>query len=404
MRKAPPYQLLDACRGIASLWVVVCHACVPFVGSHLEYASIPFYAVSVKGQLGVVLFFVISGYCIVGAAHGALAAGKTVTKYAFERFRRIYPPYFASGALAVLMGALLVFAQKHHLVPPSNHTAAHQGIWYWVANLTITQREMHQPTVLNVYWTLCYEVVFYVIVGCLLWAALRIARKKGADTGLSPLFAGVALCTYLSLGWLLLAPWECPFPLDRWYQFGLGGLLFLSIAQRDEPREGKFAWLADTRLHLIAASVLTLCLACAKPLSMGVNGLTEESVLDQPSSRLQSVVCLVFVGLLWGLRRHEQRIAHSRAMRPLMLLGAMSYSLYLVHTLVQNYVDALGRRMGFDGPLYWITFLVQILVSLAAGWLFYLGVERRFISSDARKRLKQELAPPCSPSAEHSMV
>ena len=404
MRKIPPYQLLDAWRGIASLWVVMCHACVPFVTTHLEFANVPFYAVCAAGQLGVVLFFVISGYCIVGAAYGALAAGKTVSRYARDRFRRIYPPYFAACVAAVAVELLTTFAQSSHIIPPSNHHATFGGPLFWLANLTILQVELHQPTLLIVLWTLCYEVVFYAIVGLFLWIALRIARGREAVAGLPLLFGGVTLCTMLSLGWLILSPKTCPFPLDRWYQFGLGGLLFLTFAGNHAASGSRpFRWLTDVRVHLGAACALTLLFACATPLSTSMQGLTEAFILGQPSTRWQASLNLAFVLVLWALRPFDARLAHSRALRPFMALGVISYSLYLSHTLVQNVVDTFGRRIGFDSGKYWVTFLAEILVSLLAGWLFYLVIERHFISSQAHTRVKKELNLP-EPTAEQERL
>src|SRR5271170_3915061 len=122
VRKIPPFLLLDAWRGIAALWVVMGHACVAFLATagNERFIHFPLYAVSIWAQLGVVMFFVISGYCIMGAAYGAMASGRSVGRYVADRVRRIYPPYLFAVALAVSLGCLIGFAQSHHLLPPSN--------------------------------------------------------------------------------------------------------------------------------------------------------------------------------------------------------------------------------------------------------------------------------------------
>jgi peptidoglycan/LPS O-acetylase OafA/YrhL len=65
-------------------------------------------------------------------------------------------------------------------------------------------------------------------------------------------------------------------------------------------------------------------------------------------------------------------------------LGTFSYSLYLVHTLVQPFVDVGMRRVGLTGELYVINFFAQIVVSVIAGWLFFLAVERHFLGKGAQ--------------------
>ena len=71
--KTHTYKTLDAWRGIASLWVVMLHACVPAIGTRYFALQLqPIYAFSLLGSLGVQMFFVISGYCIANAASSSV--------------------------------------------------------------------------------------------------------------------------------------------------------------------------------------------------------------------------------------------------------------------------------------------------------------------------------------------
>lgn len=73
MQQEPPFRILDAFRGYAALWVVMVHCCDRFLGgNNMAYVHQPLYAFAIRGQLGVILFCIISGYCITAAAHGAL--------------------------------------------------------------------------------------------------------------------------------------------------------------------------------------------------------------------------------------------------------------------------------------------------------------------------------------------
>jgi peptidoglycan/LPS O-acetylase OafA/YrhL len=88
----------------------------------------------------------------------------------------------------------------------------------------------------------------------------------------------------------------------------------------------------------------------------------------------------------------EGRLKHRRILSPLFWLGSFSYSLYLVHAYVLGVVDVLARRMGFVGNRYLMSYLLQIAVAVFAGWVFYLAVERHFVSSRQKRRIATELA------------
>jgi len=391
VRKIPPYLLLDAWRGVAALWVVMTHACVAFLstGDNGRFLHFPLYAVSIWGQLGVVLFFVISGYCIMGAAYAAFASGRSGGRFGLDRIRRIYPPYLAACAAAVGLGFLTVLAQTHHLLPPSHHHAdnrAWQQPQFWLANLLLVQAEFGQPTLLLVAWSLCYEIVFYAWIGILLILARIGARPPSEARGIWIFQIGIGALTVFSLVWLIASPESCPFPLDRWYQFGLGSLLFLVFAA--PPGFST----RHARGQLVLAGILTIFFAIRHDLSPSPEGFVHHFVLGQPSTRLQAATCLIFAALLWALRPFDSRLAHRHVLRPLMWLGTISYSVYLAHPLVMAFPDAGGRRLGFDLQWYWVTYLAQIFVAVVAGWLFYLVIERHFISPRQKRRIEEELS------------
>lgn len=79
-----------------------------------------------------------------------------------------------------------------------------------------------------------------------------------------------------------------------------------------------------------------------------------------------------------------------------MRLGTFSYSLYLTHAIGLPFITAGMRNLGFDGDWFWINSLVQIALSVLIGWIFYLLVERHFISKRQQKRIAVVL--PTSPA------
>ena len=386
MRRIPPFRTLDALRGFAALWVVMDHACAPFLAANdPRYLHQLLYAFSIRGQLGVIFFFIISGYCITAAAHGALISGKPLWRYGYERVRRIYPPYLGVLLLGLVSNAAIGFASAHRWIGPVHHLMVfYPSPRYWIANLFLLQFELHTGMFLAVFWSLCAEVAFYAIVGVLLGIAQQVAARRGLAGGTLALLLGLALTTYASLLSLIVFD-NALFPFDLWHQFALGGLLFFLI----ESKPGTVAGYS-TRLRRIInsaaalAAVLTLIFIALRP---GI-----EIDVAHPASRIRSIACLLFCILLVGLRRIDERLAASRWMHPWLWLGACSYSLYLIHPIVLPFADILCRKAGLDGDRYWLTFWIQCAVAIAAGRIFYYLVERHCISSRQKSRLAEELA------------
>jgi peptidoglycan/LPS O-acetylase OafA/YrhL len=391
--KVTQFLTLDAFRGMAALWVVMDHACIPYItgdGSQLRNSAL--YWISSFGSLGVVLFFVLSGYCIAGAVYQALVRGSSPFQFARDRIRRIYPPYLAACLLDVFLVWALAGVQQLHLIPQSNHhTNLSHGWVYWIANASITQIELRQPCLVIVFWSLCYEIVFYAIMGGIL-AAFRPFFLRGciSETRIIRLFSlTLFLITGISLGCMITAPTRCPFPLNLWYQFGIGSLLFFALLKLTISGKNSASWL-NPRWHLGCLLLMMVTFAWIQNITF-IDGLAlHEFVIGKPSTRIQALTAVIFVLLLLLIHPFDSRAVLHPFVRAFSFLGTISYSLYLIHTLVQPFVDAGLRKLGFSGSLYLYNFLSQVVFSMIAGFVFYQLVERHFISSRHKKRMIAE--------------
>ena len=384
MRRVNPFKTLDIFRGFAALWVVMDHSCDRWLGSaDPHYMHVPLYAFSIRGQLGVMVFFVISGYCITAAAYGALLSGKSVGRYAFERVRRIYPPYLVTLILTALSAFAIGLANAHHWIPPVNHLQTIEpGARYWIANLLLLQTELNTPFINVVFWSLCYEIAFYLIIGVFMVAAQAVAAKRGVTAGAYVLLNTVGISTVVVLALMIVYPtvW---FPFDLWHQFSIGGMVFFLLEWNSETVQG---FSKSLRWTVIANCLAVMALTVA----FSVLRVTGGEDVGHPDSRVRSIVCLGFAALLIALRKVDDTVAKQALLRPLMWIGAFSYSLYLIHPIVLPYVDILSRRVGLNGSRYWIAFWIQVAVAVFAGRIFYLVVERRFISKRQVQRLVAE--------------
>ncbi len=289
-----PYRMLDAWRGFAALWVVMFHICETN-GSHQfgQLASTLPYSFFFWGRLGVTMFFVISGYCIANAAVRALNKPNPIMPYLQARWRRIYPPYFPVSVLTVTASTLLGILVKHHLLKGSALSSInffHHGLRYYVATFTLMQLPLNVQPMNVVFWTLCYEAVFYLIVAAVMFVVIRAARPERVLDVLG-------LVTIGSLIWLNLVGAACPFPWDFWPQFGLGVLTYQLLA--DPGR----------RMTIIVFSLsLALMALFAIRFSYGY-------AIDRPTSRVQAVFCMAFTLALLVLFAWDQTLTRFRLTR-----------------------------------------------------------------------------------------
>lgn len=144
-------HLVDLLRIFAALWVVLFH--FTYVTKNTDNW---YYAFCRYGHVGVPMFFVISGYCILIAFHHA----KTPSEFILRRFLRIFPPYWFSLVLvlATILILKLTVGENSIIIFPKSLA----GI---AATLILFTKPVTDIPVINwVYWTLSFEVFFYVVI------------------------------------------------------------------------------------------------------------------------------------------------------------------------------------------------------------------------------------------------
>ncbi|MGH3242742.1 MAG: acyltransferase family protein, partial [Spirillospora sp.] len=140
---------LDALRGAAALAVALHHA---------SYVYLPSLRIRVAdwfdpGMAGVLVFFLVSGYIVPAS----LERRGSVRGFWIGRFFRIYPLLAVACLLAVLPFLLGVLGLRAGLEQYSPATAV-------LAHLTMLQDVLNVPNVMNVLWTLSYEMAFYLLI------------------------------------------------------------------------------------------------------------------------------------------------------------------------------------------------------------------------------------------------
>jgi len=317
-----------------------------------------------KGSLGVPIFFVISGYCILATLDKSQVRGDSIGNYFFQRFRRIYPPYWIALAVSIAVIAVVellrpgVFVDGIFTIFHPMSLDASQ----WFGNATLTESwRWHvagspERFLLPHVWTLCYEEQFYAVAGLILFVA---PRRKFTASIIVSLIVVVTMVASRKLGFSV----EGTFLDGRWLLFAAGILVYYGVNDAT-PR---------------ARTVICVILATALVAMIATGSVTWQIYLNRNIERFTAIA---FALVLLLLHRWDEAICRRRFLAPLFVCGAMCYSLYLVHALVTK---GIGHAMALGGyTSVWQTLLVTlpmcVVFSLVAGWTFHVAVERRFLN------------------------
>jgi peptidoglycan/LPS O-acetylase OafA/YrhL len=327
------FQSIDCLRAIAALVVVYAHALTLLVGDEGDPGATFLIFVNdvllQRGQLGVTVFFIISGYVIPYSliAHRS----GNLRKFAVSRFMRLYPAYWLSaGFFVLLMG----------------WPADERVLWL---NMTMVQRLFSVPDMVGIYWTLFVELIFYGMAALLFAVGwLAPGQKAGRVT------VGAVVLTVIAA--LARRFMDAPLPAGTMMFLCL---MFFGTWLRLGVYDGR-------RLARSTAAFLIAMLACAWLLYYP-DRFGEAWYLQYGRFFLAVVIFLVAVKVV---KFNLPWLAY---------LGAISYSIYLFH---QPIIAFIGERMNPDAEpsTRLLMFGAALVVIIVVAALVYHTVERPFIS------------------------
>ncbi|PZV35124.1 hypothetical protein B5V02_29115 [Mesorhizobium kowhaii] len=303
-------------RGLAASAVVCFHINEQFNG--------PF----AIGAAGVDIFFVISGFIMwVSTVDRPVAA----QRFMWQRIVRIVPLYW----IVTLLTALAIFVKPQflfgHVLSPANFFGS-------LLFFPMMQNGSLHPVVIQG-WTLCYEMMFYIVFAL----SLLLAKKQRFGALIGAMLAMVAMNFFLLQGYP--GAFTSPIVLE----FAAGVVV------------GRL-WMKDIRLQLMLA------------LALFVGGfllLMTAQMLDPEMPRVLRwgiPATLVVAGAVFA-----ERASPFRPMALLTFLGNASYSIYIWHVLVAVVVTGIMLRFGV--PSIWQQASIAF-VSIAISAALYLIVEK----------------------------
>jgi peptidoglycan/LPS O-acetylase OafA/YrhL len=325
---------IDGLRAIAVLAVVLFHARVRgFSG----------------GFVGVDIFLVISGYLIAQLILRESAAGSfTLIGFYERRVRRILPALLAMLAASGLAGLTLLpvdFRLFGQSLTAISLFASNLLFWHWGGYFNLTD----DATPLLHTWSLAVEEQFYI-----LFPALLLLARRGGPRIVRLSLAAAALASFAYSVWATHGHAEAAFysPLSRAWEFLAGALLASGIVPKPSRAIDDAA--AALGITLIAYTVLHRHDPSFFP---GVSALAPV---------LGSVL------ILFGTEAPGSRVARTLAMRPLVAIGLISYSLYLWHWPLMVFG-------GYYAPEpYGLIRIAMALLAFPVAWLSWRYVELPF--------------------------
>lgn len=306
---------LDLLRGIGALLVINFHYSTRFHEMFPNERHVAFHMIG--GNYRVMLFFAISGFAIFFSMRKLTNA----RDFVIGRMARLYPAYWI---------AILLTTGFEHMADIRSLEVSTTDIF---VNLSMLQGFFYMPAVDGAYWTLTIELAFY-FCAILLW---RFDCFKRIELILLPWLA-------LKLGAHLVP--VLPTRVEtllvlRWIPFFAIGLLSYRVWS------GERAWRDQLAYFLAVILIVTLT--------------------ETPDVIIATVILwATFVLMIEG---HLHRFCF----RPLLWLGGISYSLYLVHQNIGYTVMVVGNRMGLSPNL---SFAAAIVTAMGLGTLVNRTIER----------------------------
>jgi peptidoglycan/LPS O-acetylase OafA/YrhL len=317
------FQVLDSWRGICALLVALFHFPTAAVISQSAFVG--------SSYLFVDFFFVLSGFVIASSYGSRLNQPDQVARFALVRFGRIYPLHL------FMLAAFAGFELLRLMLPQLHGTGAAPftggfDLKSLVANLLLLQGMgfEHQLTWNAPSWSISAEFFAYLLFAAVVFVAgARAWVWFVAAAVTAPLFLlgfsthhmdvsydfGFIRCLYgFSLGALL-----------AWFQHD-------SIARARQALARNGARMDWTLAEIVMVTVIVLFVSLAGDNDLGI------------------AAPLVFVLALF-LFAHEGGWISALLRTPFMLtLGALSYSIYMVHIFVQarliNIAGLVERKLG----------------------------------------------------------
>ncbi|WP_246541440.1 acyltransferase family protein [Collimonas antrihumi] len=311
-------------RGLAALLVVYGHA--------VSWFSLP-WKINFSGEVGVTVFFSLSGFLMAYLYLGKQFSSLSVTEYAISRFSRIAPAY-----LVILLFSFLIY------------TTIDPNFVYDVSSKNILRHIFFSGNV-SVFWSITPEVEFYFLF-VLVWAAASRYVTRFDIAGLA----------FLTFGALILLSYRDVFP-GTFVGAKLHYFLFGVIAGIVRSRIG--ATKQGGKSLLVLHSLLLASMV-----------LMESGWIEIPFSSnkefYSSILTAVFGSfLVFGFSFPSALGKFFFENKAIVLCGECSFSIYLLHMPIIYLFHKF-----LPSPFQMVLLIPFVVLVLGLSWLNYQLIEK----------------------------
>ncbi|MGO4891705.1 acyltransferase family protein [Flavobacterium sp. W21_SRS_FM6] len=315
------------------------------------------------GYLGVDIFFVISGYLIIGFICRDIFANKfSLAGFYVKRIKRLFP-----ALLATILATIVV--AYFYLLPVETAAFAKSVIstLLYVSNIFFYTQSDYFAADLKLApllhtWSLSVEEQFYILFPILLIAIIKFKAHW-----LQISLAIIAIASFILSEYLVNLDPSLAFFISptRFWQFIVGGLLALNIDKiKLSNRSGNL--IGSTGLFTL---VICLFVYTEHTLFPGVNAIIPTA----------ASLCVILAGSTSSLFTTMMSLPINR------FFGNISYSLYLWHWPV-----IVFYQLAFDNDLpRMVNSTVMLLASILLGYLSWKFIELPFSSSHSADKKRK---------------
>jgi peptidoglycan/LPS O-acetylase OafA/YrhL len=329
---------LDYLRGLAALSVVIFHYTYGYDNGLHHLNSNKYYFR--YGNLGVQLFFIISGFVIFMT----LEKAKNSADFFISRFSRLYPAYW--GAILISLTFVSIFKSPFNF---DEFTLKQLFL-----NITMLQHWFKVKDIDGAYWTLAVELTFYF----LMWILFYFNKLKHVE-----LFA---------LGWLFLSLLNQIFKLP--YNNIIQQIFILTNAPMFVVGIVFYNVKTKQGYNFLRTFLLLFSL------------LIESIIVYKSTLSVLPILILVFFYLIFILILKKDFVL--RKNKILLFFGTISYSLYLIHENIGETIIYYLRKVT-DVEFIYVS--LPILITVCLSYLLTVFIEKpamKWIRSRSNSRNK----------------
>ncbi|SEN39120.1 Peptidoglycan/LPS O-acetylase OafA/YrhL, contains acyltransferase and SGNH-hydrolase domains [Mucilaginibacter gossypiicola] len=290
---------------------------------------------------GVILFFLLSGFCISLPYVGNNARKLNLEEYAIRRFLRIYPPYLIAIIFTLIIEFILL---KVYALPVAPYTS-------YLANVFMVQNYTTGALTSNgALWTLPVELELYIAFPLVFYLLKNWGDK--ALIIITGIISLIALSLFISGQFWLGSDFAM-----YWVVWCAGVLLAREYANGTLNKPS--TWLLVTAVIAVGTAVVL-------------------QVCGVPSPYLELLFGFFYLMSLWlgiGTEHRWNKHIPRGIVKAMNVLGTCSFSLYLIHKPVFRLIGIIWVSYFGSKP---VNFLIPVgfsILMVCMAWGFYLLIE-----------------------------